>query len=203
MNAGTDDGTVVSGGKENRFIVVSSAYLHCATASGICRAIHAITVQEISIQAITRSVIPIPFAAAGSRRRRPTAISARTERGYLAGNADRQGASGPKVDGRAAHRQLQGSGRQARDQAAAHHLPSCADGMIAGGGENASWNLVALICVPAGYVERSAFSSNVGVPKCQRRTRISILSMTAAPCCDGWFLPGSVFLRSSCFGASD
>ena len=42
-----------------------------------------------SFKRCTRCVIPVPFDAAGSRRRRPTAISTRAERGDLAGNADR------------------------------------------------------------------------------------------------------------------
>jgi hypothetical protein len=53
----------------------------------------------------------------------------RAERREPAGNADRQGAAGQEVDGRATDRQLQCAGRQARHQTTAGQLFACSDGM--------------------------------------------------------------------------
>ena len=171
-------------------------YSRCAIASGICEAIHAITIQKIT-HCILRNFSGAAGRCSGQLPTIPTLI----DLGDLACDAYREGATRPKVDGRAADRQLQGSDRQARDQGAAQHLPSCPNRMMTGiAARTFTW--LYFICVLARYVERSAFSSNVGVSQCQRRIRILIPSMIAARCCAGSFLPGSVLLPSSCSGAS-
>jgi hypothetical protein len=86
------------------------AYSRCATASGVCEAIHATIIHRT-----TRCLLHDLSDVASRRSRQSATIPTSAERGYFAGDVDRKGATRPKVDGRAADRQLQGSDRQARD----------------------------------------------------------------------------------------
>src|SRR5882757_4989167 len=95
-----------------------------AQLSAICEASHAIRIHGnvcFDLRTLSRLARGRPECA--------STRAAHTECGRP-GNADRQGATRQEMDGRAAHRQLQGADRQAGDQTEVERLPPHSHGMI-------------------------------------------------------------------------
>jgi hypothetical protein len=110
---------------ELHYYLIRRFHVPAHHASGICETIHAILVHGI-----TRFAVRNLWRMARDRSERLAARPADIGLGNLASNADWKRAPRQEVDGRAADRQLQRAGRQARAQAAVWHLHACSDGVM-------------------------------------------------------------------------